>query len=431
MSYYVLDYRIGSYLDPLHDRLTQDYLSFIYPEGGKPATKCSITKVRHAVGCFLYNAVRSLRFNVYKETVVLDKNLFSKFRLVNGRPIKRKVPYETFRDLLKWLDSEGVISLQIGGVIDYKTDPVTQSLIPALTCGSDIIYQDEFIDIITPYIEKGHAEKLENVIRMKNSDHKEIQFKMTDNLRSAKETIDCYNALAVDIKVKQPITNTYYKIQGFKVYNNSSDKVGGRTYLEGGSIQTMKSIHRKDILINDEKCVEYDFSALHPSLLCEMMGYKMPDDFKPYGIKLDGFDPIVLRKIAKQALLIMINTETKTQAQNALRKWVRENLEVDKLHSEGKVPFTIDTSEVLNKLFQHNEMIRGFLCSGNGLSLQNKDSRIMDLVIDHFTMRDIVIIPIHDSIILQERYEHLAIPAMEAAFESVMGSKMNCRIEKK
>lgn len=430
MSFYVLDYRIAGYLDSVQHRLTYDYNTYLDKMGNKHS-KLRVENVRKSVGCVLYNAIRSLRFNVTEESVVLDANIFSKTRVVNGRTINRKVPYKTFRPLLDWLVNNEYIELERGGIESWVIDPITQKFVPDELSASQIRYTEKFIKLMEEPLQVQSEETLENVIVMRNKDHKEIQFKMTDELKKAKSLLDSYNKLALNINFRVKDSDKFLKVQGYKVYNSSSDQHGGRTYLEGGSIQTMKAIDRKSILIDDEECVEYDFSALHPSLLCEMIRFQMPDDFKPYGIKLDGYDADILRKIAKQALLIMINTSSKQQAQSALRLWVRNNFDVETLHSEGKVPFTIDTCQILDKLFQHNHMIRDFLCNEFSSGLQNTDSKIMDHILDHYATRNIVVIPIHDSIIIQKRYEDTAVKVMTEAYRAVMGDVLNCRVEKK
>jgi len=60
---------------------------------------------------------------------------------------------------------------------------------------------------------------------------------------------------------------------------------------------------------------------------------------------------------------------------------------------------------------QHGELLKGFirkhpqfediLCTGQALRLMNIDSQIANIVIDHFTQKDIPVLCIHDSFIIQ------------------------------
>jgi hypothetical protein len=57
--------------------------------------------------------------------------------------------------------------------------------------------------------------------------------------------------------------------------------------------------------------------------------------------------------------------------------------------------------------------------------------KIADYIVDRFTQEDEVVISIHDSFICREALESFLEQTMIETYEFVMGSKLNCYIEKK
>lgn len=65
------------------------------------------------------------------------------------------------------------------------------------------------------------------------------------------------------------------------------------------------------------------------------------------------------------------------------------------------------------------------------LSLNTRIVKINTDIVDRFTQEDEVVISIHDSFICRESLESFLEQTMIEAYEFVMGSKLNCYIEKK
>lgn len=199
----------------------------------------------------------------------------------------------------------------------------------------------------------------------------------------------------------------------------------------------MKRSFRKDIRIDGNPTVEIDFKSLHPSMIAEFQGYKLPDGFDPYGILLEGYDPKTLRSIAKIAFMCIFNSKNLMQATAAVSQELRDLRDEDGKHiptqwkEKGLVPQVIQVKQILQELAMHNIYAQDWVFSGKGIFLQNTDSKIMDCVIQQFLDVDEFMIPVHDSVVVEERLKDFAINAMKVAYKQVMKTDMNCRLDVK
>ena len=94
----------------------------------------------------------------------------------------------------------------------------------------------------------------------------------------------------------------------------------------------MRKTFRKDIRIDGNPTVEIDFKALHPSIIAELQGYKLPEFFDPYGLHLEGYDRKTLRSIAKIAFMCIFNSKNLNQATAAVSNELRTLNDEDDVH---------------------------------------------------------------------------------------------------
>jgi hypothetical protein len=203
----------------------------------------------------------------------------------------------------------------------------------------------------------------------------------------------------------------------YRVFNNDSLYEGGRFY--GGWWQNLPKLIRQKIFINCEPTVEIDFCGLHINLLYAVFGLSpqmYPARLTPYEITLKiKTDKVTQRKILKQLLLISLNAKNDATALSAFRVWLTEN-NLQNLFPNLKNA-TLQ-SMCLKPLKQKHQAIIGAFATGAGVSLMNADSKIMELIINKAVQLGIVILPMHDSVIVQEKHQNTLQTIMENAFEA-------------
>ena len=176
-------------------------------------------------------------------------------------------------------------------------------------------------------------------------------------------------------------------------------KSGGRFYR--GWWQQIDKEDRSKIYINDQPTLEVDFKAFHPNLLSNEHGVRLAVD--PYDLgKLILPDLITTREqqraYVKLLVLMGINADSEKKAYQAFRNSDRK----DKL---GQSLTDIQLKLLLTGFIDRHPQFKDILCTGQALRLMNIDSQIANLVIDYFTQKDIPVLCIHDSFIIQHDKE--------------------------
>ncbi len=163
-----------------------------------------------------------------------------------------------------------------------------------------------------------------------------------------------------------------------RIFSNGSYGEGGRFY---GSMQSWKKEVRRQLQFNNQRVVEMDFKAIHPTILYELEGLNAPA--APY--KVSGFE----RDEVKVAFNILINRKTTRNGSDV--KSVASNLNLSVKRS----------ATLCSALYEMHEGIKHRFNTGFGLQLQRIDSDIMFDVLEHFVaVEKQPIIPIHDSAIV-------------------------------
>ena len=68
-----------------------------------------------------------------------------------------------------------------------------------------------------------------------------------------------------------------------------------------------------------------------------------------------------------------------------------------------------------------HQPIQDFLFSGIGLKLQNRDSKITEVILMRLLKQNIPCLPVHDSYIVETRYKDALEQAMVEEYEKIMG----------
>ena len=171
-------------------------------------------------------------------------------------------------------------------------------------------------------------------------------------------------------------------------------KRGGRFYR--GWWQQIDKEDRCKIYINDKPTLEVDFKAFHPNLLSNELGVKLSGD--PYDLGKLVLPEVIKtreeqRDYVKLLVLMGINADSDKKAYQAFRDSDRK----DKL---GKSLTDVQLAELLKGFIDKHPQFKGVLNTGQALRLMNIDSQIANLMLDHFTKKDIAVLCIHDSFII-------------------------------
>lgn len=172
-------------------------------------------------------------------------------------------------------------------------------------------------------------------------------------------------------------------------------QLGGRFYR--GWWQQIDKEDRCKIYINDKPTLEVDFKAFHPNLLSNELGVRLADD--PYDLGELILPDVITTKEQQRAyvkllVLMGINADSDKKAYRAFRNNDRK----DKL---GQSLTDIQLGALLDAFIDKHPQFKGVLNTGQALRLMNIDSQIANMVLDHFTNKNIPVLCIHDSFIIQ------------------------------
>jgi hypothetical protein len=182
-----------------------------------------------------------------------------------------------------------------------------------------------------------------------------------------------------------------------RVFNNSSFEQGGRFY--GGWWQLIRSEWRKHITINWRPTRELDYSNMQAAMLYAMHGLPLEGD----AYSLEGVDPSY-RKLLKKAFLQMINAREGQRIRTPPHKLLPPGWTWKQLHEA---------------LREKHKPIAEFLGKPVPIVMEimSFDSEIAEEVMHSMMERDILVLPIHDSFVVQRVHEQALRDAMYRAYE--------------
>ena len=418
-----MDYWIPNRLVEIRDEMVSQYMQDNNHHHLKPKQRELLT---NAVSCLAYNISHCVATGENTFTATLNSKHFSEPIIYNGNEVKRRVSYVWFKNVFTWLQSEQLIYVDMGGVEGFKS--VSGRVVPANTRNTLVRVSKELVELFKPISSNSHIEILKNVLVLRDEGGKDSSFKLKDYHIRLIELLNLYNTALKGTEIT--LGDEKFFIQGRKVYNESFNR-GGRCYITGAKIMShlLKKENRNNIKINGKGTVEVDMCALHPSMIAEIEGVRLPEGFDPYSLDLPGYDPDTLRNIAKIALLVLINSNSPRQASLALSMEAYRKLPLDELKRLGKLPDPIGSKLIIREVMERNQYAAKWLGEGRGLELQWMDSRIMDYVIDKCLESGIVTIPLHDGCVVQKEYSQRVAKFMEEGYNEVLGSKMNFKVK--
>ena len=188
----------------------------------------------------------------------------------------------------------------------------------------------------------------------------------------------------------------------------------GRLHTMGGryslSHQGLPAAEREHITIDGEPVVELDFSGLHPRLLYAHEGIQYDNDpYTAVSERLIDNAPLAgealrhLRDYEKMALLALLNSRDWRQAEACCNDWFRTEPR-DSVGAVRQIGIT-RARPVLEAFHAAHKPIAHYFHSGVGLRVMNLDARIALDIVNHFARQGAPILPVHDSFLVQARYQ--------------------------
>lgn len=154
------------------------------------------------------------------------------------------------------------------------------------------------------------------------------------------------------------------------------------------------------------------------SLAYGLEGLSPPNDPYALNISENRLSAKQQRRAVKLLALTAINAKERTTAFKAFRNEMNR----EQAGADNKISFTDDLLTVLLEGFlQENPSIAHYLCADKGVELMAIDGNITTKLIEHFTYKNISILTVHDSYIVEFEYEDELIKVMNDACEKELG----------
>ena len=199
----------------------------------------------------------------------------------------------------------------------------------------------------------------------------------------------------------------YTRNRLYRIFNGDFSS-GGRFYR--GWWQNIPRDLRKYITIDGEPCSELDYSGQHLLLLYA----RGEDEYRwlnglnddPYYLEKYGEE---VRDLLKVAILILVNEPDRNTAVQAIRQKI--NYDFSELEST-----TAFINPLIDEVMEKHPIVSQYFFSGSGGSLQFQDSKIAEYVLGHMKARRQLVLPVHDSFVVQDKYMAHLYSTMKEAY---------------
>jgi len=230
-----------------------------------------------------------------------------------------------------------------------------------------------------------------------------------------------------EVKRKGLEFNTLYRI-----FCYGSLEFGGRFYAKSMGGKTWQGLNAKEerttITIEGNETVELDYPHHHSSILmdedCTRYIKWGEDDFNKgsiirqddiYRVKIDG--ELVPKPLVKDIMNLVYNTESYEQHYQVIQGRVNCG-DIDLSNYDKKWKSNI--KKTIQSVFEHNYHLKHHFCNNEGIRLQRIDSDITQIILEYFTNRNILCLPVHDSYIVPKKYTNELKEIMKQAYEKVV-----------
>lgn len=291
--------------------------------------------------------------------------------------------------------------------------------------------EKKLLELFKPWKEGDIYEDFTGLIELRDDNKLPITFKENAKTRRIRRVLNRANSVNRRAEIKCILGRSAISLNTdlHAIFIDASFEKYGRLHASGPyNYQQLSKDERKNIRFDHQPIVELDYSGLHPRLIYAKEGIQYDDD--PYIIfeaNKELRESKDLRDIVKTLLIILLNSDNEKEA----RKAGNYHLKYMDRHSyrllKGNM---ISIKRLINRCKQKHKSISHYFCSGkdNGLRVMNLDAKMALDIVDHFTKKDIPILAIHDSFIVQKTYRDELYLVMSQVYEKYSGG-FSCPIK--
>ena len=283
--------------------------------------------------------------------------------------------------------------------------------------------QDQFSELTLEADDIGYAPNRECIV-LNDKDYDgdrtfPIDYADTDKTRRMRDILSSYNSLLEqthidissleepviwrEVRTRQgrrqiPVRISQHSKFIRRIFSRGSWDLHGRFY--GGFWQQVSETLRKDIFINGNPTIEVDYKALHVTLLYAQFLNEQrvwPYGEDPYDLKIQLSRSVprdIQRKRVKSIILQAINANSRKAAFSAFRDNAKSGTPEKKLTNE-------DLERLLEAFLDEHPDLRRFIATDTGVDLMRVDGDITEEIIRLMTKKDIPVLTIHDSYIVE------------------------------
>ena len=252
-------------------------------------------------------------------------------------------------------------------------------------------------------------------ILYKDSDDNKVNMPKKTAKALGLEAIGKYNKLLCQTNITVG-SNSLYAFEKIskRQFSDKDGECNGRLY--GPIWQRLPKVLRSYIKINGNSTVEIDIKSTHPLIAYALNGHDLTAYVKksgsPYHIKFwQDSDNQYDRMISKHSLLVMLNASSESEAVKAITKHINQEVDLatgERFLNQRMVELKAESGlnnvkEVLECLVLRNSAIRDHMFVGAWAYLNRIESDICLNVIKYFAEKNIAILTVHDSFIIEER----------------------------
>lgn len=323
--------------------------------------------------------------------------------------------YPTIKAAVSALEREGLVAVVKGS----RSRGLRTRLIPSSALVKEFEANLSDLDIVQiPYGDE---------LVLKDSRRRLIDYRDTRERNRWRRNIQRHTELVSGSNIRLPLyvratSRQRRRVGGFRgqhrVFNDGRFSRGGRQY--GGFWQLLPGKIRRRLLVDGASLVELDYSSLHPHMLYHQRGLELPDD--PYVI--GGDDD--LRPVGKLVLLIGLNAPTRNLALSALRHEIGCDDDLKSRVQKHGQPL----SKIFDAYLQRHAPIADCFGKGVGVRLQRWDGDALARVLNHFTKKGVVTLPVHDSVLVPSQYEDELLEVMRQSYRQDFGREIPIKVKR-
>lgn len=429
----ILDYKLNNRLTDVGDTLYKDVISYLSQFTGVKITTKRMTDIKRCSHCIILNAAYSINKSRPYITLTLSEGSYSQPLIYNGNNTGRKLSYTNMKIVLEYLENRTNSIIEVGGVDDYKLTYVGADkggkdkfrMIPA-SFETSKLYLDE--SILTKVSEvMGKFSPRSSVLEVRDNDGKPIGIRLTNKEKNLIGVLNAFNTSLDKGKINIQEDRFYVTVK--KIFNNSSLKEGGRIFMTGSNVSDLLNKgNRRQIFINDIPTVELDYAQLWPRIAADLVGQELSPDFDVYGVEIEGYCKQVMRDLCKVGLMCLFNAGNFENAYYATLAELKSSgvqSKIGEAKSKGEWQEFPIIRKMLDMLMDRNAYLLEFFFAKKATFLMNIESSLMDYILERAVEDEQILVPIHDSVVVQEDYAKIAETNMYKAYEVVVGGK-NC-----